>query len=181
MAGSKLKFSFVVLTLILFSSCGGGSSSEESGSINTNSPPSFSVMVSEWTIPENQTEVLTVEATDPDGDTLTYSIGGEDASIFSVIYGVIMTESFNFSNNDILMGFFLGVPQLAFGFICITIGSRTVESATVGLLMLMETLCAPLWVWLFLNEIPPLSVFLGGAIIIFAIILKSFDKAKLKA
>ena len=78
------------------------------------------------------------------------------------------------------MGFLLGVPQLAISFICITIGSRTVESATVGILMLMETLCAPLWVWIFLNEVPPISVFLGGAVIILAIILKSFDKSKLK-
>ena len=46
--------------------------------------------------------------------------------------------------------------------------------------MLMETLCAPLWVWIFLNEVPPISVFLGGAVIILAIILKSFDKSKLK-
>ena len=74
----------------------------------------------------------------------------------------------------------LGVPQLAVGFICITIGSRTTASATIGLLMLVETLCGPLWVWIFLNEIPPLSVFIGGIIIIFAIILKSFDKKKLK-
>jgi drug/metabolite transporter (DMT)-like permease len=42
--------------------------------------------------------------------------------------------------------------------------------------MLSETLCAPIWVWLFLNEIPPLSVFIGGVVIILAIILKSFDK-----
>ena len=98
------------------------------------------------------------------------------ASIFSGLYSIVMVESFNFSSHDILMGFLLGVPQLTFGFICITIGSRTVESATVGLLMLMETLCAPLWVWLFLNEIPPISVFIGGAVIISAIILKSFDK-----
>ena len=51
------------------------------------------------------------------------------------------------------------------GFICITIGSRTTASATVGLLMLMETLCGPLWVWLFLNEIPPISVFIGGLLL----------------
>ncbi len=98
------------------------------------------------------------------------------ASIFTVIYGLVMTKSFNFSNHDILMGFLLGVPQLTFGFISITIGSRTTRSVTIGLLMLTETLFAPLWVWLFLNEIPPLSVFLGGAIIISAIIIKSFDK-----
>jgi len=33
-----------------------------------------------------------------------------------------------------------------------------------------------LWVWDFSNEIPPKSVFLGGAVIILAVILKNFDK-----
>jgi DME family drug/metabolite transporter len=100
------------------------------------------------------------------------------SGIFSLMYGFFLAESFVFTLHDIFMGFLLGVPQLALGFICITIGSRTTASATVGLLMLMETLCGPLWVWLFLNEIPPLSVFIGGAVIILAIILKSFDKNK---
>ena len=100
------------------------------------------------------------------------------ASIFSVLYSVIMVETFSFTNHDILMGFLLGVPQLTFGFICITIGSRTTRSVTIGLLMLTETIFAPLWVWTFLNEIPPSSVFIGGSIIIFAIIIKSFDKKK---
>ena len=100
------------------------------------------------------------------------------SGIFSLIYGFFLTESFQFTKHDLLMGFLLGVPQLALSFICITIGSRSVNSATVGLLMLMETLCAPIWVWLFLSEIPPLSVFIGGTVIIIAIILKSFDKSK---
>ena len=98
------------------------------------------------------------------------------SGIFSLIYGAILSNSFEFTSHDLFMGFLLGVPQLALGFICITIGSRTTASATVGLLMLMETLCGPLWVWLFLNEIPPISVFIGGLVIISAIILKSFDK-----
>jgi drug/metabolite transporter, DME family len=98
------------------------------------------------------------------------------SGLFSIIYGLILSESFVFTGHDILMGFFLGVPQLAFGFICITIGSRTTPSTTIGLLMLTETIFGPIWVWLFLNEIPPMSVFIGGSIIILAIILKSFDK-----
>ena len=100
------------------------------------------------------------------------------ASIFSVIYSMTMVESLHFTNHDILMGFLLGVPQLGFGFICITIGSRTTRSVTVGLLMLTETVFAPFLVWLFINEIPPLSVFIGGTLIIFAIIVKSLDRSK---
>ncbi len=98
------------------------------------------------------------------------------SGIFSGIYGLILAGDLNFSSNDVLMGFLLGVPQLAFGFICVTIGSKTTQSVTVGLLMLLETICAPIWVWIFLNEIPPFSVFIGGSIIIFAVIIKSLDK-----
>ena len=100
------------------------------------------------------------------------------SGIFSCIYGFFLSESFNFTIHDIFMGFLLGVPQLALGFICITIGSRSIASATIGLLMLSETVFGPIWVWLFLNEIPPLSVFIGGSVIILAIIIKSFDKTK---
>ncbi len=103
------------------------------------------------------------------------------ASIFSIIYSFLMVENLNFTNHDIFLGFLLGVPQLTFGFICITIGSRSTRSATIGLLMLTETIFAPIWVWIFLNEIPPLSVFIGGLVIILAIIIKSFDKSKLSA
>ena len=98
------------------------------------------------------------------------------ASVFSFIYAIVMVESINFTTHDIFMGFLLGVPQLGFGFICITIGSKTTRSVTIGLLMLTETIFAPLWVWLFLNEIPPSSVFIGGIIIIIAIIVKSLDR-----
>ena len=100
------------------------------------------------------------------------------SGIFSGLYGIFLASNLSFSPNDILMGFFLGVPQLAFGFICVTIGSKSTPAVTVGLLMLLETIFAPIWVWIFLSEVPPISVFVGGSIIISAVILKSFDKSK---
>ena len=100
------------------------------------------------------------------------------SGIFSGLYGIFLASNLTFSSNDILMGFFLGVPQLAFGFICVTIGSKSTPAVTVGLLMLLETIFAPIWVWIFLSEVPPISVFVGGSIIISAVILKSFDKSK---
>ena len=99
------------------------------------------------------------------------------SGIFSGIYGLLLASNLTFSSNDILMGFLLGVPQLAFGFICVTIGTKTTKAVTVGLLMLLETIFAPIWVWIFLNEVPPTSVFMGGAIIISAVIIKSYDKS----
>jgi DME family drug/metabolite transporter len=39
------------------------------------------------------------------------------SGIFSGVYGLLLASNLTFSSNDILMGFLLGVPQLAFGFI----------------------------------------------------------------
>ncbi len=100
------------------------------------------------------------------------------SGIFSAIYGFILSESLTISQKDLGLSFLLGVPQLAFGFIFVTIGSRTTPAATVGLLMLTESIFGPIWGWLFFNEIPPTSVFIAGAMIIAAVVIKSLEKTK---
>ncbi len=100
------------------------------------------------------------------------------AGILSCLYGLLLLENFAISTKDIWLAFLLGVPQLAFGFIFITIGSRTTPAVMVGLLMLMESIFAPIWVWLFYNEIPPISVLVGGIIILSAVVMKSLDYKK---
>ena len=100
------------------------------------------------------------------------------AGIFSCLYGLIFLKGISISPKDVWLSFLLGVPQLAFGFIFITIGSRTTPAVMVGLLMLMETIFAPIWVWIFYNEIPPTGVLIGGLIIISAVVMKSLDYKK---
>jgi len=100
------------------------------------------------------------------------------AGILSCLYGLFLLENLAISTKDIWLSFLLGVPQLAFGFIFITIGSRTTPAVMVGLLMLMESIFAPIWVWLFYNEIPPASVLIGGIIILSAVVMKSLDYKK---
>ena len=100
------------------------------------------------------------------------------AGILSCLYGLFLLENLAISTKDIWLSFLLGVPQLAFGFIFITIGSRTTPAVMVGLLMLMESIFAPIWVWLFYNEIPPASVLIGGLIILSAVVMKSLDYKK---
>jgi len=62
----------------------------------------------------------------------------------------------------------------------ITIGSQTTPAAIVGVLMLTEAFFGPLWAWLFINEIPPISVIVGGGIIIFAILFEFLFSSKKK-
>jgi DME family drug/metabolite transporter len=98
------------------------------------------------------------------------------AGFLSMLYGFVISETILISLHDLLIVFLLGSFQHAFGFICITIGARSTPAVIVGLLMLTEALFGPFWVWLFINEIPPTSVFLGGSIIATAVILKTLEQ-----
>ena len=73
---------------------------------------------------------------------------------------------------DIYLGFLAGFFQLGFGFILITIGARRTPSALVGIIMLTEAVLGPFWAWLFINEQPPLTVLIGGSVVIIAVLLQ---------
>ena len=96
----------------------------------------------------------------------------------AVMIGFCMSKTIIISPHDLLISFILGTFQHACGFICVVIGTRSTPAVTVGLLMLSETLLGPFWVWLFLNEIPPISVFTGGSIILVAVIFKTLEQKR---
>ena len=96
------------------------------------------------------------------------------AGIFAAIIGFIIAGNLTISLNDLFLALIAGFFQVGFGFILITIGSRTTPSAMVGILMLSESVFGPLWAWLFINELMPISVLIGGCIIIFSILLQTF-------
>ena len=86
---AKLKTLFSIsICIALITSCGGGggggSSDSGGGYGNTNSPPNIANTNTNVSVQENQTSAFTVSASDPDGDTLTYSISGNDVSQFTI-------------------------------------------------------------------------------------------------
>ncbi len=96
------------------------------------------------------------------------------AGVFAAIIGFFVTDKLSISLHDLFLALMAGFFQIGFGFILITIGSQTTPSAVVGVLMLSEAVFGPFWAWLFINEIPPTSVLVGGSIIIFSILFQSF-------
>ena len=96
------------------------------------------------------------------------------AGIAAAIIGFFIAGKLSISPHDLFLAFLAGFFQIGFGFILITIGSQTTPAAVVGVLMLTESIFGPLWAWLFISEIPPVSVLVGGGIIIFSILLQSF-------
>jgi drug/metabolite transporter (DMT)-like permease len=100
------------------------------------------------------------------------------AGIFAAIIGLFIAGNLSISLHDLFLAFLAGFFQIGFGFILITIGSQTTPAAVVGVLMLTESIFGPLWAWLFINEVPPISVLVGGSIIVFSILLQSFFSRK---
>ncbi|AXX88675.1 EamA family transporter [Arcobacter suis] len=57
-------------------------------------------------------------------------------------------------------------------------GAKYIRASEVSLLMIIETIMAPIWVWIFLNEVPSSYTFIGGSIIIATLIINSIYTLK---
>ena len=88
-----------LIGLIIISACGGGGGRSGSsggdgygsGGGNTNNAPTINNSTTNIDVPENQTDAFTVSASDPDGDSLSYSISGTDSSIFNISMSGVVT------------------------------------------------------------------------------------------
>tara|TARA_B100000700_G_C14560031_1_gene630636 strand:- start:99 stop:446 length:348 start_codon:yes stop_codon:yes gene_type:complete len=103
------------------------------------------------------------------------------AGVSSCVIGFSLSSTIMISPNDIFLGFLAGFFQVGFGFIFITIGARTTPSAMVGIIMLSESVLGPIWAFLFVSERPSMFGLIGGAIILFAVLLQFYsllNKAK---
>ena len=91
--GKKNKQFILTTSLIILYSCGGGGSGGgSSDTTNTgggygntvNTAPSITNTNTNISVQENQTSAFTVNASDAQGDTITYSLSGNDSSLLSI-------------------------------------------------------------------------------------------------
>ncbi|MFO1133015.1 MAG: DMT family transporter [Hyphomicrobiales bacterium] len=76
--------------------------------------------------------------------------------------------------------FVMGAVQLTLGLILFTIGSRSVPAAQLALIALVEPTLSPLWAWLASGELPPVWTFIGGAVIVAAIVIQALFASRIK-
>ncbi len=91
------------------------------------------------------------------------------AGVVAAVIALPMVESFRISGHDLLLALLLGSGQLGLGFLLITLGARHVPAAEVALLALTETILAPTWVWIFVDEVPTPMALTGGVIVLTAV------------
>ena len=67
----------------------------------------------------------------------------------------------------------LGLVVLPVSAVLVLLGPRYLPAPEVGLILLLETVLGPYWVWLALGEEPGARALLGGAIVIGVLVLHS--------
>ena len=97
------------------------------------------------------------------------------AGVFAALVSGLLLDSFAISGNDLVAALLLGTLQIGGQYILITIAARYVPAAEITLLMLLEVVAAPIWVWLAFGETPALLTMIGGAVVLAAVLVKALD------
>ena len=92
----------------------------------------------------------------------TMLIGG---FVVSMLLGGI-----SISAADAAVGFLAGSVLLGIPLVFFNTAQRVVPSAETSLLLLVEVVLAPVWVWLFISERPATTTLIGGSIILGAVV-----------
>lgn len=91
------------------------------------------------------------------------------AGVLAALAVLPVAEPFGVSARDFGFMALMGTVQLALGLFLFLRGAPYLLAAEVGLLALLETVLAPVWVWIGVGEVPSVATIIGGAIVVGAL------------
>tara|TARA_B100000780_G_scaffold236533_1_gene177364 strand:+ start:285 stop:1163 length:879 start_codon:yes stop_codon:yes gene_type:complete len=143
---------------------------------NSLSPGEMSGNLAAFTMPITFAILIIIVRKFPNVDMVPAQfIAGVSSCLIGLMATIYFSHGLIISLHDIILGFIAGFFQVGFGFIFITIGARTTPSAMVGIIMLSESVLGPIWAFLFVGERASFFTIVGGAIILFAVLLQLFS------
>ena len=77
------------------------------------------------------------------------------------------------SGSDFLLLVILGAFILPIALGLLTLAPRYLPAPEVSLILLLETVLGPYWVWMVLGEVPAAATFMGGALVLCSIVFNS--------
>jgi DME family drug/metabolite transporter len=98
--------------------------------------------------------------------------------VFSGLVSLPLADHVGASGLNLFLIFLLGVVQLGCGAILYIFGARHLQAAETTLIAMLESVLAPIWVWLLLNETPTTYGFAGGAIVFGAVVALTLATAR---
>ena len=91
-------------------------------------------------------------------------------SLIALLVAAVMTSGdIQVPLRDLMICFFWGAIISSTGHFLVVTSSRYLGGAELTLLILIEFILGPIWVWLFINEIPSGMTLIGGSIVLLAV------------
>ena len=90
-----------------------------------------------------------------------------------LVAGILRWDELGISTHDLLLCLLLGGGLSGITNALFIAASRHLVAAELTLFMLLEFALGPIWVWIFINEVPTEWTIVGGAIVILAVVLRS--------
>lgn len=102
------------------------------------------------------------------------------ASLIVSAIGLALMSRETISASDVMWLAAGGIWQLGLGYMLFAYGARWVPAAQLLFLGMIETVMAPVWLWLVFGEVPLDATLIGGAIILAAVIMQALPGARRK-
>lgn len=90
-------------------------------------------------------------------------------AVLAGVNGLLITGPENMLSGRTWAMLTTGAMVLPLSFYLLSLASRYTHAANVSLIMLLETVLGPFWVWLAVGEMPTLRMVIGGAIVVVAL------------
>ena len=98
-------------------------------------------------------------------------LGGAFACLIGLIASLLLNHGLLISSYDMSLSLFMGAFTIGLGITLVTTGTPFVPAAEVSLLVLIESVLGPIWVWIFLSEAMTTFELVGGILIFAALIV----------
>lgn len=98
-------------------------------------------------------------------------LGGAFACLIGLIASLLLNHGLLISSYDMSLSLFMGAFTIGLGITLVTTGTPFVPAAEVSLLVLIESVLGPIWVWIFLSEAMTTFELIGGILIFAALII----------
>jgi drug/metabolite transporter (DMT)-like permease len=97
------------------------------------------------------------------------------AQVMLIVCGLPFVHLGQFHTGDVGWLALLGLGQQGFGLVLFTMGARLIPAASMGLILILESVLGAVWGWLGTSEKPNAATIVGGLIVLGAVAIKLRD------
>ncbi len=100
-------------------------------------------------------------------------LGGIFASGLNAVVAIGIGSGLVISSWDLGLSLVMGAFTIGLGIALVTWAASYLPASEVSILVLIESVTGPIWVWLFLGEVTTINVLIGGLIVLVAVVLQT--------